>query len=509
MKVNIIGAGVSGLTVGCYLQMCGFDTEIFEKQSSAGGLCTSWKRGEYTFDGGLQWLLGSNSGSAFYQLWSELLDMESIEFVSHESRFHTEVKNTVDKYGSPVFKLYTNLTQLEDYLLDIAPEDSKEIRKLITFMRNIQKHELPPNIKKVNSLLTFKEKMGMIKLLPLARLFMKWKNVTTLSFARKLKNPFLKEAFSLLFDGEDLSLLVITVPLSSYDTKSAGYPIGGSLKFSQKFEEKYLKLGGKINFNGSVSKILIENNTTKGLILEDGSKHFSDITISAADWNYTFFEALEGKYTNKTILSLRNQKKLKIYYSVFMVSLGLSRTFESHPHYFRFPLKSAIVSPDGTKYERMEVHIYNYDPTLAPEGKTVVSVSFYTTAGDYWIMLRNADKTSYDVLKNDFANIIINALDEKLGDIKSYIEERDITTPATYHRYTGNHGGSVQGWLPGKNLIASTPVKPDLAGLDNFYFTGHWSQAGGGLPIAIKSGRDVAQMICKKCKVPFTPESHS
>ena len=54
MKVNIIGAGVAGLSAGCYLQMNGFETEIFERHSTFGGLCTSWKRGGYTFESGLQ-----------------------------------------------------------------------------------------------------------------------------------------------------------------------------------------------------------------------------------------------------------------------------------------------------------------------------------------------------------------------------------------------------------------------------------------------------------------------
>jgi len=78
MKITIIGAGISGLSAGCYLQMKGFETEIFEKHSKPGGLCTSWQVGEYTFDGCLHWLLGSNNSNPFYKLWSELIDMESV-----------------------------------------------------------------------------------------------------------------------------------------------------------------------------------------------------------------------------------------------------------------------------------------------------------------------------------------------------------------------------------------------------------------------------------------------
>jgi phytoene dehydrogenase-like protein len=43
-KVIIIGAGIAGLSAGCYLQMNGYDTEIFELHNIPGGLCTGWKR---------------------------------------------------------------------------------------------------------------------------------------------------------------------------------------------------------------------------------------------------------------------------------------------------------------------------------------------------------------------------------------------------------------------------------------------------------------------------------
>ncbi|HNR80708.1 MAG TPA: NAD(P)/FAD-dependent oxidoreductase, partial [Mesotoga infera] len=50
-KIAIIGAGIAGLSAGCYAQMDGFETEIFELHNNPGGLCTSWKRKDYTIDG--------------------------------------------------------------------------------------------------------------------------------------------------------------------------------------------------------------------------------------------------------------------------------------------------------------------------------------------------------------------------------------------------------------------------------------------------------------------------
>jgi len=40
-KVVIIGAGMAGLSAGCYACMNGYDVEIHEGHTQPGGLCTS------------------------------------------------------------------------------------------------------------------------------------------------------------------------------------------------------------------------------------------------------------------------------------------------------------------------------------------------------------------------------------------------------------------------------------------------------------------------------------
>jgi phytoene dehydrogenase-like protein len=503
MKVNIIGAGVAGLSVGCYLQMNGFETTIFEKHDTCGGLCTSWQRNGFTFESGLQWLLGSGKSNPFFQLWSELINMDSVRFVHHEIRMEIEVKSSRDIHGGNVFHLYTNLARLENYMITIAPEDEIQIRKLIRVMRKIQSYEIPPMIKTVPGLLPWYKKMGYIRYLPLLMFLNRIKHETNFTFAGKLKNPFLKEAFKLLFDGDDLPLLIITMPLAFSDLKGTGYPIGGSAGFVGQLEQKYLALGGTARYRCDVDKIVVVNDRATGIKLKSGENIPADITISAADWHSTLFSALDGNYVNKTILQLKEQQILKVYYSVFMVSLGVNATFSDQPHFQRFPLDQPLVSPDETRYERMEAHINNYDPTLAPDGKTAISFSFYTKNAAFWINLRRTDYAAYHKNKERFAQIIIDCACQRFKGLKEQIEVVDVATPATFHRYTGNRNGSVQGWLPGKNIIAQSPVKSELPGLKGFYFIGHWTIPGGGLPVAIKSARDTAQVICNRYKVPF------
>jgi len=91
-KVIIIGAGISGLCAGSYLQMNGYDTEIFELHNVSGGLCTAWERKGYTFDFCIHWLVGSTPSDSFYSLWDELIDMEKLEFVDSDIYFQIEAK---------------------------------------------------------------------------------------------------------------------------------------------------------------------------------------------------------------------------------------------------------------------------------------------------------------------------------------------------------------------------------------------------------------------------------
>ena len=71
-SIIIIGAGIAGLAAGCYGQMNGYRTQIFELHDLPGGLCTAWERKDYIFDGCIHYLFGTAPGQPFAQVWEEL-----------------------------------------------------------------------------------------------------------------------------------------------------------------------------------------------------------------------------------------------------------------------------------------------------------------------------------------------------------------------------------------------------------------------------------------------------
>src|SRR5512143_3742717 len=82
-RMLIIGAGIAGLSTGCYALMNGYNTIIFEMHTIPGGLCTAWKRKGYTFDISMHNFIGSKPG-IFNQMWQELGVLKGREFFYHD-----------------------------------------------------------------------------------------------------------------------------------------------------------------------------------------------------------------------------------------------------------------------------------------------------------------------------------------------------------------------------------------------------------------------------------------
>ncbi len=68
-KVAVIGAGVAGLSAGVHARLAVFDVEVFEAHTVAGGLCTTWRRQGFAFDGCIHYLMGTRPESPFHRLW--------------------------------------------------------------------------------------------------------------------------------------------------------------------------------------------------------------------------------------------------------------------------------------------------------------------------------------------------------------------------------------------------------------------------------------------------------
>jgi len=79
-KIVIIGGGLAGLCAAAYARECGYQVEVLEQHDTAGGLATSWRRGDYTFETCMHWLLGFPNRPMHAQ-WQEVFDIDKLTFL--------------------------------------------------------------------------------------------------------------------------------------------------------------------------------------------------------------------------------------------------------------------------------------------------------------------------------------------------------------------------------------------------------------------------------------------
>lgn len=91
-SIIIIGAGIAGLSAGCYGQMNGYRTQIFEMHTIPGGLCTTWKRKGYKIDGCIHWLNDTRPGNSFYRCWEEVGAVQERTMIHYEEVARIEGK---------------------------------------------------------------------------------------------------------------------------------------------------------------------------------------------------------------------------------------------------------------------------------------------------------------------------------------------------------------------------------------------------------------------------------
>jgi phytoene dehydrogenase-like protein len=286
---------------------------------------------------------------------------------------------------------------------------------------------------------------------------------------------------------------------SAMDQKVSGYPVIGSLGISKLLAKKYADTGGILHTRSKVNKIIVENNTAVGLTLEDGSTVIGDIIVSAMDIHSTLYDLLDGKYFDKETLEAMG--KLQLNTSRIQVSIGASIEPSHIPHSFKIILEEPITI--GTEeHTFFDFLLYDEETNATPECKALFICQIVTRDYDYWIDLRENNRVEYNRQKKIVSDLIVSILEKRFNLISDKVEMVDITTPATYHRYTNNWKGSIQGWDQ-ENLFQRNPFKKQMKTIENFYLTGHWVEPGGGVPTAFKSGRDVAQIICKNFNKKF------
>jgi phytoene dehydrogenase-like protein len=489
-EILIIGAGVAGLSAGCYAQANGYSSLILEMHSQPGGLCTAWQRKDYTFDYCIHWLVGSGKAHGFRKIW-DFLGMIDDSIIIDPEIFQTWRCSD----GTEVH-WYTDAGRLQAHLEGLAnntgdrqavAELSRWIRKMGTFIL------MEPDFSPRGLRATFQS-------LPALRVMREFQGRDWMSFAGRITTPVLREAFTGFFAMEGFPLMAVLFTLGNLHAHNAGYPRGGSLPMAKRAEATYRALGGSITYNARVQEILVEHDRAVGVRCADGSVIRARWIVSAADAHTVIHELLGGRYRDPEWD--RAFAELKPFPGPVQVSYGV-RLDENRSGLCGFDLTSraSVISLplhrpltlEGKPVMRVGLHHYAFDQAMGPAHGIPVTFLF---AGDTaWWQDIARDQTAYRAEKERLARDLAASIDAEIPGFAARIEAIDVATPLTNIRYTGNWQGAQEGFMMGERPDMALPAT--LPGLANFRLAGQWLFPGGGLPPSAKSGRDAIKTICR------------
>lgn len=524
----IIGAGLGGLSTGCYAQMNGYRTKILEMHELPGGCCTSWERGDYTLDACVSWMLGSGPGNEMHQIWLELGALQGKEVR------HFDVFNIVRAQDGRAVYFYSDPDRLQAHLTALSPADARQIKEFCGHLRAFRKAlAVYPFLKPVGLMGRVERLRMLASFVPYAGAVRKTISVLMAQYSGRFKDPLLRQAFNFVLYEKHPNFPVLPThfQLASHANLSAGVPEGGSLGVARSIERRYLGLGGEVAYNTKVEEVIVENDRAAGVRLSDGRELRADIVVSAADGPTTINKFLGGRYLDDAYRKLYTETLHQpgmVFPGYFTLFLGLKRSFpEADPctTYLLDPEQAAELT--GIRHPSINVQFRNrHYPELSPPGTSVVYATYFCDIAPWRALDEGPEQATrrrggqelhtlpvrhgrgYYAAKRRARNALVKFLEERFPGLEESIAVRDVSSPLTQVRYTGNHDGTVLGWQPfvesGETLEELVKKHgPGLPGLADFYQSGVWATTGG-LIRAAAAGRHVMQFVCRDDGVPFT-----
>jgi phytoene desaturase len=249
-----------------------------------------------------------------------------------------------------------------------------------------------------------------------------------------------------------------------------------------------------VHYGARVEEIIVRDGRAVGVRLKDGTDHYADEVLSAADGRATLFGMLKSRYMTPGLEEV--YKTLPLYTPVVQVSYGLNRHIPiSELPRLRTIRPAAPVEIGGEQVPMLLVNNYSFDPTMAPRGKTALTV-LYQSPWESWEGLQD-DRQAYAARKARVLSDMTAWLERTLPGISADIEVTDVATPLTTVSYTGNYHASYEGWRP---TVATLRMNIDkrVPGLSHFAMIGQWTRPAAGLPTVADDGRIIIEELCEQ-----------
>ncbi len=480
--IQIIGSGFSSLAAACYLAQQGNTVTVYEKNSTIGGRARQFKEDGFTFDMGPSWYWMPDVFERFFQ-----------DFNKKPSDYYELIKlNPAYRvyFGMDDFiSIYDNLEEIKYTFETIEKGSGQKLQNFIDQAKS--------NYDIAIKDLVYRPGISPLELITketALKLNQFFKNVST-DIRKNFKNERLIQIleFPVLFLGAKPTKTPSFYNFMNYADFGLGtwHPKTGMFDVIRGIEKLALELGVTIKTNSAIDKIIVENKTAKGIVI-NGEILKADIVLSGADYHHseTLLEREHRMYSEKYWQSRVFAPSSLLFF------VGFNKKIENISHHALFFdvdfNQHAADIYDNPKWPSAPLFYANFpsktDATAAPDGME---------SGFFLIPLAPGIEDN-ETLREEYFEKIITRFEEltKQKIKNSIIFKRSFCKNdfvADYNAYKGNAYGMAN------TLLQTAFLRPKLKSkkVKNLYFTGQLTVPGPGVPPALISGKLAAELIQK------------
>ncbi|MBD3193441.1 MAG: FAD-dependent oxidoreductase [Candidatus Lokiarchaeota archaeon] len=502
--VIIIGAGNGGLIAGATLAKEGLKTIIIERHNLPGGFATSFVRGRFEFEASLHELADygppENKGG-IRRLFEDKLDLEA-EFarvpeayrlvLTHpDKELDVSMPFGVEKYLDKMEDLVPGSRESVEKFFNVAKEIRSAFRYIASTHGNPDQGTLMKEYTNFLKTAAYSAEEVEIALgIP--------------EKARKILNAYWAY---LGLPTERINFTIFASMILVYIEKGAYIPKNRSHGYTTALDKKIKEMGGKILYNTTVNKILVEDGQVIGVETLNGDKIMSKHIISNASPTLAYNKLI---YPQSEVPDIAYKEvNARIHgMSAFCVFLGLDASVEElgldeYSYFIMEDMDTSAVYDSWLELQvpkgQATVVINNAVPDCSPPG---TSLMYITTLFDpkAW---ENVKPEEYFKIKSKIANGLIKQFEEATGaPISDHIEEIEIASPETYARYTGTYNGIIYGYEPESwdSLVPRLMSMNDDIHIKGLRFAGGFGARCHGYSSSMSDGHTVALLTLQDIK---------
>lgn len=478
---------MAALSTAIRLQAAGFAVIVYEQGEKAGGKMGILESSGYYFDTG---------PSLFTMPWlvDELL---TIDNNSGPSTFDFIPINPICKYFWEDGLCFSAAANRQQFIQECSTVLNEKQSRLELFLKKtgFLYHITAPVFleSSLHLLKTYINKTGRKGIANLWRINMFDSMNKVLQ--KYFSNPKTVQLFSryATYNGSNPYQAPATLNVISYleIQQGAFYPRQGMYSIAQSLYEKALDLGVEFHFLSKVEKIIRLGNTVQGVQLHSGKIVQSKIVISNCDAKKTYQYLLGKKIPRKIRNAEPSSSALIFYWGIKkeFKELGLHNILFSNNYEKEFEclFKSKDIFSDPTVYINISS---KYTPEHAPAGceNWFVMINVPANVGQNWPKFKEQAR-KFVVAK---INTVLKT------DIEAYIETENVLDPIEIENKTGSSHGSLYGSSSNNRMSAFFRQANFSKKYKGLYFCGGSVHPGGGIPLALLSGKITSEIIINR-----------